>query len=262
MKIFKAFCRQQFHVLTAYRLSFWMTLFNTFIRIYAYVMLWKILFNQNTSLFNIDLDQMLIYSIASIAMSQSFTWWDGPHLYVVENVKNGKIITDFLKPIDFEIQLFYRGFSQAIVNFVCYTIPTFLISIIVLRIKIPFNNICLTIVFLFLGYVILFLLNYILALISFITLDLEGYLHIFHAIIAFCSGQVIPLWLYPGFLRHIIDFLPFKAVFFIPLSIFIADSSINVVNSLLIQILWILVLFLIGRVIWKFVFKKMIIQGG
>lgn len=105
-RVLWAYLKQQYSSLTAYKSAFCMTSVNVFIRIYAYTMLWMTLYKQNASLFgNIDLNQMLLYSIFSISLSQAFTWWDGPHIYVEENIKNGRIICDLLKPMELQTQL-------------------------------------------------------------------------------------------------------------------------------------------------------------
>ena len=48
-----------------------------------------------------------IMSLFSISLSQAFTWWDGPHIYVEENIKNGRIICDLLKPMELLFEFFY-----------------------------------------------------------------------------------------------------------------------------------------------------------
>ena len=69
-RVLWAYLKQQYSSLTAYKSAFCMTLVNVFIRIYAYAMLWMTLYKQNASLFgNIDLNQMLLYSIFSISLS-------------------------------------------------------------------------------------------------------------------------------------------------------------------------------------------------
>lgn len=94
----------------------------------------------------------------------------------------------------------------------------------------------------------------------FLSLDLEGYLYIFHALIAFCSGQVVPLWFYPDFLLRIINWLPFKYVFYEPLLLFIRNG--NLFQTVCFQVIWIFILSLIGRFMWKCVSKKIVVQGG
>ena len=238
-RVLWAYLKQQYSSLTAYKSAFCMTLVNVFIRIYAYAMLWMTLYKQNASLFgNIDLNQMLLYSIFSISLSQAFTWWDGPHIYVGENIKNGRIICDLLKPIELQTQLFLRTLSSTVVNLCIFTIPSFLISTWFFKLE----------------------LNYILSLICFLSLDLEGYLYIFHALIAFCSGQVVPLWFYPDFLLGIINWLPFKYVFYEPLLLFIRNG--NLFQTICFQVIWIFILSLIGRFMWKCVSKKIVVQGG
>ena len=114
-RVLWAYLKQQYSSLTAYKSAFCMTLVNVFIRIYAYAMLWMTLYKQNASLFgNIDLNQMLLYSIFSISLSQAFTWWDGPHIYVEENIKNGRIpFSNLIKFNDpFESLCFYVIYSS------------------------------------------------------------------------------------------------------------------------------------------------------
>lgn len=243
-RVLCAYLKQQYSSLTAYKSAFCMTLVNVFIRIYAYAMLWMTLYKQNASLFgNIDLNQMLLYSIFSISLSQAFTWWDGPHIYVEENIKNGRIICDLLKPMELKTQLFLRTLSSTVVNLCIFTIPSFLISTCFFKLELNVNIIGALITFV-LGFLLLFSMNYILSLICFLSLDLEGYLYIFHALIAFCSGQVVPLWFYPDFLLEIINWLPFKYVFYEPLLLFIRNG--NLFQTVCFQVIWIFILSLIG----------------
>ena len=112
-RVLWAYLKQQYSSLTAYKSAFCMTLVNVFIRIYAYAMLWMTLYKQNASLFgNIDLNQMLLYSIFSISLSQAFTWWDGPHIYVEENIKNGRI--DFTSPSFTDDEHFAQRIKRAV----------------------------------------------------------------------------------------------------------------------------------------------------
>lgn len=259
-RVLLAYLKQQFSSLTAYKSAFCMTLINVSIRIYAYSMLWMTLYRQNASLFgNIDLNQMLLYSIFSISLSQSFTWWDGPHIYVEENVRNGRIICDLLKPMELKTQLFLRTLSSTLVNLCIVTIPSFLISVCILKLKLNVNIIE-GLITLMLGFLLLFSMNYILSLICFLSFDLEGYLYVFHAFIAFCSGQVVPLWFYPDFLLKIINWLPFKYVFYEPLLLFIQNG--HLFSTICFQVAWIAFLSFIGHFLWKYVSKKVIVQGG
>lgn len=166
-RVLWAYLKQQYSSLTAYKSAFCMTLVNVFIRIYAYAMLWMTLYKQNASLFgNIDLNQMLLYSIFSISLSQAFTWWDGPHVYVEENIKNGRIICDLLKPMELQTQLFLRTLSSTVVNLCIFTIPSFLISTWFFKLELNVNIIGAIITFV-LGFLLLFSMNYILSLICF-----------------------------------------------------------------------------------------------
>ena len=75
--------------------------------------------------------------------------------------------------------------------------------------------------------------------------------------------RVVPLPFFPSFLKTIAKILPFGYVSDIPFRIY--TSNINMVAAkecIIIQLIWILIITLIGYILSKIALKKAVIQGG
>jgi ABC-2 type transport system permease protein len=77
------------------------------------------------------------------------------------------------------------------------------------------------------------------------------------------SGAIIPLYLFPNWLSQISYALPFQAIYSIPLLIYIGKiTNLEIFNSILTQIFWIIFLGILCLVGWKIAKKKTTSQGG
>lgn len=68
--------------LTKYKITFFTSLLNIIIKVFAMSLMWKAVYIQNASSSELNLDQMLIYSTMSIAISQCLTWWED-HIFLL-----------------------------------------------------------------------------------------------------------------------------------------------------------------------------------
>jgi ABC-2 type transport system permease protein len=72
----------------------------------------------------------------------------------------------------------------------------------------------------------------------------------YYSLVAFFAGQMVPLWLFPQFLRVLAEALPFQSVYYIPLSIYTGTlAGEGAVRAIGLQALWAVFLVLISR--WK-----------
>jgi ABC-2 type transport system permease protein len=114
-----------------------------------------------------------------------------------------------------------------------------------------------------LGYVVLFHLSFLLGSLVLVTLDIRSISWAYYSLVSFFAGQMVPLWLFPQFLRVIADVLPFKSIYYIPMSIYIGTlSGEAVVTALAFQVMWGVVLLVVSRWAWSRVHARLIVQGG
>lgn len=77
------------------------------------------------------------------------------------------------------------------------------------------------------------------------------------------SGFFIPLALFPDWLANFCRLTPFGASLYIPIQIFLGNvQGGSLVESLLIQLFWILILIALDHVILARGIRKLVIQGG
>lgn len=253
--------------MTKYKVTFLTSLFNIVIKIVAMAMVWKAVYAQNVSEFQLTLEQMLIYSTMSVALSQCLTWWDGPHYYALESIQSGTVILDMIKLISFPLQLLLRGSSEFVLNILVYTIPTIVAGIVLLQINFSIHiiNMFLFLIALICSYFILYEFQLILTFISIRTLELNGIIHFFHAIVMLLSCQIVPIGMYPVFIQNIINVLPFKYVFYFPLSVLISDIPFDTeifIDILVSEVSWMIIIGIICVLIWKKSKRTICIQGG
>jgi ABC-2 type transport system permease protein len=80
------------------------------------------------------------------------------------------------------------------------------------------------------------------------------------------SGASIPLAFFPEKARLVLSYLPFRAVYDIPLSILLGKSGSDTWEGLAqlfaLQIVWMVVLTLAGNLFWNQAVKKVTVNGG
>ena len=77
------------------------------------------------------------------------------------------------------------------------------------------------------------------------------------------SGKMIPLWFMPIWMMSVLKYTPFASIYFTPVQIYLGQlSAYEMLSKCLVQIVWIIVIFLIGNVLWNKGQKKLVVQGG
>jgi ABC-2 type transport system permease protein len=108
-----------------------------------------------------------------------------------------------------------------------------------------------------------FMITYIIGLINFWTMSVGVYGSFVGTLSSFFSGAFVPLWFFPKWLYDIAQFLPFKLIYYTPISIYL--GKVNAYDAALLiiqQCFWILLFVVIERIMWNRGTKRLIIQGG
>jgi viologen exporter family transport system permease protein len=114
-----------------------------------------------------------------------------------------------------------------------------------------------------LGYLVNFHLDFLLSTISIVTLEIHSIDWAFQATSRFFSGQFVPLWLFPGVLGLLANILPFRSLFFTPLSIYTGVlSGIAIIQAIGFQLIWLIILLILSRWLWGRVQIRIVSQGG
>jgi ABC-2 type transport system permease protein len=264
VRILGAFFRRALHMNMIYRVDFWLWLAGTFVMMYAVYSIWGMLYAQNPDAFGMNVEQMRVYGVLGILLelameSAMWTQW-----YIADQVRTGTLELDLLKPLDFMYHMLSSNLGGAGVMILFQFIPGLLFAWLALGFRPPVDGVAAVsfVVSVVLGYLVFFFLNFLFGLLSIVTLDIRSYSWAYDSLVRFTSGQIVPLWMFPTPLRAIIGALPFQAVYYAPMSLYIGAQEGSVATVLGSQALWALALFLLARFAWARVQRRIAIQGG
>jgi len=225
--------------------------------------IWKLVYIQFKTK-NVYNDFKLIeYIIISTIIMGRMTY--GVNRYISKLIESGDIITELLKPVDFQIYYFFRRFGDFLSSIIFEGIPALLVVnyLINIRVFINFNN---TVVFIFsllFALLISYNFEFIIGICSFYTKNGLGLQTLKLAIVSFFSGALFPLEMIPQNLQFLFKFSPFKGIVYIPTRIFIDnDLTLDTFKMLMFQVIWVIVLTVLSKMLFKRTIKIIEIQGG
>ena len=103
----------------------------------------------------------------------------------------------------------------------------------------------------------------LIGLVSFWTLEMTGFQMVYTLIGNFATGALIPLWFMPDALRAVIQLLPFQAIAWVPVSIYVGEPALGAVGpALALQAGWAVALVGVIRLVWSRALRHTVIQGG
>ncbi|MFI7121882.1 ABC transporter permease [Amycolatopsis sp. NPDC049868] len=114
-----------------------------------------------------------------------------------------------------------------------------------------------------LGVANVLIINLLVSMAAFWTLEIAGPLIVYRFGSAFLSGAVIPPWFMPGWLESIVAWLPFQAQVYAPLSLWFGTvQGTQVLATLGTQAMWIGVLGMLLYLVWRRALRKVVVLGG
>lgn len=191
-----------------------------------------------------------------------------PHWYITDDIKSGSIAMQLIKPINYQVQLFFRGIGTIAINLMFFVGPFFILFIIMnqvlnLGFDLSWINLGIFTISIVFGLLINFLVSYSFGLLVFFTIGGFGIWQLKRGVEMLFSGMLIPLALFPLWFQRIADFLPFSKVIYVPIRIIMGSVEMNEVVSVLTnQLLWIGIMFIVTTLFWRKTTKKLVIMGG
>ena len=250
-----------------YRLGTFVTLFANLIYLVLVYYLWKAIYaSSGVDVVNgMTFTDTMIYLILATSLFnflEMFVVWD-----MSRSIQSGKIILDLLKPLKFRTYTFWSYSGSHVVSFIMTFIPTFIVVMIITKGAIPMG---LNLVYFLISTVFALIVNFniemIVATICLYTESTWGINIVKETIVLLLSGASIPLAFFPEKLRAVVDFLPFRAVYDIPLTILLEKNGSDTLQGLLpmfgFQLLWIVILTAAGTLFWNYSVKKITVNGG
>ena len=114
-----------------------------------------------------------------------------------------------------------------------------------------------------LGYTVMFFFNWFLACFTFYTTEIWGLGVLIEGMTFFLSGALVPLVMMPDWLQNIVLTIPFAQALAVPVGLLTGITPLSEAPRVwLIQILWILGMWIVSTLFFRVAVRKITVQGG
>lgn len=248
---------------TAYLNSVWATFLSKIVYLYMQFALWNALFSSNTGK-SIPLSQddtiryIIIATIISTFMECDVIDW------INGQIGSGDVANQLIRPVDYKAMIFSKHVGVSSIRLVLYAIPLAIaVTVFYNKPLICREQLIYGIISVLLAYMIRFLYSLIIGLMAFWLIVTWPLNMLLAAIYKLLSGSWIPTQIFPELLSKINMFLPFRAIYAIPVTIITTSMDrTDIMSAILVQLIWLIILFLLSELTWVVGKNKLIVQGG
>jgi ABC-2 type transport system permease protein len=180
-------------------------------------------------------------------------------------IRRGDILVDLIRPTDYQLLTFSGTFGAYLMETLMVSLPSYLLAFLLFGIDPPVSSAAALGFFfsLFGAFFLVFSLDFLIGLLAFWTFSVWGLGYAKMAVLDILAGTIIPLTLFPDWLRRIVLALPFKGMAYTPLAIYVGEIEGSAIwMSILNQFAWGVGLTLFTRLLWLRARRRIEIQGG
>ena len=228
----------------------------------VYTALYKV-----TSVKEINLQELMSY----LWLNQSFfalIYLDDRDTDIFNMIKNGEIAYELMRPYNLYKWWFIKIIAKRYSSVALRCLPIIVVSFLLPK---PYNlsmpnsllSLLLFLISILLGSFVIVEINLIIITIGFYTNEDKGISSIIYRIGELFSGIDIPLPLLPNIIITVGNFFPFRYIGDLAFRIYSGNVGIDLaIKYIFIQIIWIILLYIIGNLLMNNVLKKATVQGG
>ena len=232
-----------------------------------YISVYIAFYESNPDTIPMPLNQLITYVwLGQSVFSLVYMWYKDKE--IINMIKTGNIAYELVRPQDLYLMWFSKIYGEKISKVVLRFLPVIIVALILpqpfkIDLSISLIRFIVFICSLLLSSFLVTLITLFYHIIVLFTLDEKGVVNIFMVVSDILSGLVIPLVFFPEYMQKILKFLPFAYVSDFPFRLYVGNYTvIEGLNGIIIQIIWILILIIFGRILMKKALKKAVVQGG
>lgn len=231
--------------------------------IYVFLCLWRYMYSDSSSLINgYNLNQMIWYVIITEILWMSL---GGKKICrkISNDVKNGNIAYNINKPYNYILYNLSSSLGSIFIKFITFTILVMILGYLFLGTFPKLNILSILAVLLtsILAIVINILLMIFLGLFSFIIEDSSPLYWVYSKFIL-VLGTIFPIEFFSGILKVILIYSPVYVVSYGPAKLFVNFNTNEFITVLLSQLVYIVISYILTRVIYKKGVKRLNVNGG
>lgn len=230
------------------------------------IIFWMLIFqSSNESVLNgFSLSNMITYFVVG-GILRSFIF-SGTGFSYSSMIKGGGLNSALIKPYSISTSIYFGNLSGSVTGMIPQLVFTLILMPFIAQFltwNLNIVNIIFLLIFLLISTISSHLLWSILGYMAFWIEDANAVMWSFAVLLNLLTGMFIPLDFFPQWSIPIIEILPFSSWGYIPTKIYLGLFDTNkILYLLLINISWIILLFIINKIIWTIGIRKYSSIGG
>lgn len=230
--------------------------------VFIFANIWRVVFNTTGGQLISDFSYPMM--IWYLVLTESIVISQGKIITEIGGeVISGEIANYLNKPYNYILYKYASTIGASSANFILTLIIAGLIALFLVG-PIEFNIVNLPFVLIasFLGITLHFTLMATLGIISLWLEDSRSLDFLYNKIVFVAGGMLVPLDIFPIWFSSICVLLPFSYAVYAPAILLVKFSFARFIETILLQIFWIITAFILAGVIFKILSKRVSINGG
>lgn len=257
-----AYFKKSFLNRSAYRFDHLMSILSTCLRMFIFWEIYKALYGGRQEVDGITMSMVTTNFILSMGLDAAFYIND---YFLPDKIWNGSITTELLRPMSFKGRMVAENLGNAAFNLVFRFLPALIVAAFVIGLQPPASvgMLGLFMVSALLGYGVLWTISFVVQVTVFWLMNVWSLMTIKNVFVNVLSGTMIPLWFMPEWMAGVLKFTPFSSIYFTPVQIYLGQLTFTeIAEKCVVQVIWIIIIYCFGDLLWRLGQKKLVVQGG
>lgn len=183
-------------------------------------------------------------------------------------IRDGNISYEIVKPKDIYFMWYFKMLGERLANTTLRFFPILIVSFILpspYNMGLPSSKLyfILSIISLISATLLVTTLTMLYPILTLLTLNEKGIVNIFIVVAEILSGFIVPIPFFPKLLKEISKYLPFQYISDLTFRLYVGNVNIKEgIIGIIVQLLWIIILLIIGKTLMKRNLKRVVVQGG
>jgi ABC-2 type transport system permease protein len=243
----------------AYRLTTLLTMVSNLVWVAVLYYVWRSVYGGRPQIEGFDWRAMQTYLVVAYSVNALLSFQSLSQLTMA--IRTGQVASELTRPVDYLATSMARASGRAVIEGVVGGALALVVGVLLLDVRPPVSGwaAAVFVVSAVLGFLIKFLIHYLVALLAFFTTSVTGLLWAEIALVNLLSGALIPLAFFPDWLQRVLAFLPFQGIVTTPVGIYLGRTG---ALALVVQLVWVGVLVVLAKLLWRPSIRALDIQGG
>ncbi|GGK43957.1 ABC transporter permease [Deinococcus malanensis] len=258
--VYWGFTRLRFLDLIANRTRFLIGIGSYFIYVSVYAAVYRAIYAGQTQVGGLSASQAITYVAVAWVLRSLYT--NALDREVTTSVRQGDVAVALLRPVDEPWSRLAGAAGEALVRASIFSLPAAVVIALVYPVAAPAGP--MAALGFGLGAVLAFgvyaQLNLLVGISAVFTEHTVGVQRAKNAMVDLLGGVLIPLSFFPEWAQGVLVWLPFQAITYTPVAMYLGRMEVGA--GLAVQLAWVVVLFVLVRVMWRRALDRLTVHGG